>query len=134
MLDITLGELLDIQAKAHPGNEAVVYPFEDIRWTYSEFKERVDNLALGMMKMGIKKGDHVSIWATNVPEWILTQFATASIGAVLVTVNTNYKAFELEYLLKQSDSSTLIMTGGFKDSNYIDIIYELCPDLEESEP
>lgn len=134
MLDVTLGNLLDIQAERYSDYEAVVYPFEGIRWTYSEFKDRVDRIALGMVQMGIKKGDHVSIWATNVPEWVLTQFATARIGAVLVTVNTNYKTFELEYLLKQSDTSTLIMTDGFKDSNYIEIINELCPELKETQP
>lgn len=134
MLDVTLGRLLDAQAQKYPNHEAVIYPFEGIRWTYSQFKDRVDRLARGMVGMGIKKGDHVSIWATNVPEWVLTQFATARIGAVLVTVNTNYKAFELEYLLKQSDTSTLIMTGGFKDSNYIEIINELCPELKNTPP
>ncbi len=134
MLDVTLGRLLDIQAEKYPAHEAVVYPFEGIRWTYSQFKQKVDTVARGMIEMGIGKGDHVAIWATNVPEWILTQFATARIGAVLVTVNTNYKAFELEYLLKQSDTSTLIMTGGFKDSNYIQIINELCPELNSSLP
>lgn len=134
MLDLTLGELLDIQANTYPEHEAIVYPFEGIRWTYSQFKQEVDTVARGMVKMGIKKGDHVSIWATNVPEWILTQFATARIGAVLVTVNTNYKAFELEYLLRQSDTSTLVMTSGFKDSDYIRIINELCPELKDSLP
>lgn len=134
MLDLTLGELLDIQANTYPKHEAIVYPFEGIRWTYSQFKQEVDTVARGMVKMGIKKGDHVSIWATNVPEWILTQFATARIGAVLVTVNTNYKAFELEYLLRQSDTSTLVMTSGFKDSDYIRIINELCPELKDSLP
>ena len=134
MLDITLGELLGQRAREYPNHEAIVYPFEGVRWTYADFKSRVDKIALGMIRMGVKKGDHVSIWATNVPEWILTQFATARIGAVLVTVNTNYKTFELEYLLKQSDTSTLIMTGGFKDSNYIKIINDLCPQIKESEP
>ena len=125
---------MDIQANTYPEHEAIVYPFEGIRWTYSQFKQEVDTVARGMVKMGIKKGDHVSIWATNVPEWILTQFATARIGAVLVTVNTNYKAFELEYLLRQSDTSTLVMTSGFKDSDYIRIINELCPELKDSLP
>lgn len=134
MLDMTLGELLDVQADKYPDHEAIVYPFEGIRWTYSDFKDRVDTIALGMVEMGIKKGDHVSIWATNVPEWILTQFATARIGAILITVNTNYKTFELEYLLKQSDTSTLVMTSGFKDSDYIKAINELCPELKDVEP
>jgi fatty-acyl-CoA synthase len=87
-----------------------------------------------MMAMGIKKGDHVAIWATNYPEWILTLFATAKIGAVLVTVNTNYKIFEAEYLLKQSDTSTLILIDGFKDCDYIEIMNQLVPELKDTEP
>lgn len=134
MLDMTLGELLDIQAERYPDNEAVVFPFEGIRWTYSQFKQKVDTVARGLIEMGVKKGDHVSVWTTNVPEWLLIQFATGRIGAVLVTVNTNYKAFELEYLLRQSDTSTLVMTSGFKDSDYVKIINELCPELKNTLP
>lgn len=134
MMNITMGKLLAMQAQRYAEHEAVVYPFENIRWTYSEFNAKVEQIAKGMIKIGIKKNDHVAIWATNVPEWLLCQFATAKIGAVLVTVNTNYKAFELEYLLKQSDVSTLVMTSGFKDSDYIKILNNLCPELKDSQP
>lgn len=134
MLEITLGKLLDLQAEKYPNQDAVVYYHEKVRWSYSEFRDYVDKVARGLIKMGVRKGDHVAIWATNVPQWILTQFATAKIGAVLVTVNTNYKAFELEYLLRQSDTTTLIMIRGFKDSDYLSHIYHLCPELKESEP
>ncbi len=133
-MEVTMGQLLDMQAQLYPEHEAVVYPFEGIRWTYSEFRYRVNQIARGMLKMGIEKGDHVAIWATNVPEWLLAQFATAKIGAVLVTVNTNYKMFELEYLLRQSDSTTLILNKGFKDSDYLYYINRLCPNLKYAKP
>ena len=86
------------------------------------------------MAMGIKKGDKVAVWATNEPEWIVTMFASAKIGAILVTVNTNYKIFELEYLLQQSDSMTLILMEEFKGNNYVNTLYELCPELKTSKP
>lgn len=134
LLNVTLGELLDDVALKYPDNDAVVYVDRPFRKTWSQFKDLCNTVAKGLMSIGIKKGDHVAIWATNYPEWILTQFATAKIGAVLVTVNTNYKIYELEYLLRQSDSSTLILIDGFKDSNYVQILNELCPELSGSEP
>ncbi|MDL2237613.1 AMP-binding protein [Christensenellaceae bacterium OttesenSCG-928-K19] len=134
LLNMTIGEMLEKQARDYPDNEGLVVPYCDLRYTYKELNEVVDVIARGFMGMGVQKGDHVSIWATNYPEWVLTQFATAKIGAVLVTVNTNYKQFELEYLLKQSDTSTLVMISGFKDSNYVEHIRGLCPELNEAEP
>ena len=134
VLDITLGELMDIQAGNHPDNDALVYVDRGLRYTYNEFNEVCRKAAKGFMKTGIKKGDHVAIWATNVPEWVATQFATGKMGAVMVTINTNYKVFELEYLLKQSDATTLILIDGWKDSSYTGIIDELCPELKESQP
>ena len=83
-----------------------------------------------LIALGVKPGDHVAIWATNVPQWFITFWATVTIGAVLVTVNTAYKIHEAEYLLRQSDSHTLVMTDGYKDSDYISIIKEICPELE----
>ena len=134
MLELTIGRLLEQQARVFPSHDAVVYPHHGIRWSYSQFNELCDRAARGFMAMGIKKGDHVAIWATNHPEWLICQFATAKIGATLVTVNTNYKIFEAEYLLKQSDSMTLVLIEGFKDSNYAEIVNQLCPELKESEP
>ena len=125
LLNITLGDLLDEMAKKYPDREAIVYTDRPFRKTYSQFRDLCNQVAKGFLAMGIKKGDHVAVWTTNYPEWILTQFATAKIGAVLVTVNINYKIFELEYLLRQSDSNTLILMDGFRDSNYIDIINQL---------
>jgi len=134
MMDITLGRLLDMQAELHPDHDGVIYPQRELRWSYSQFRDKVNQAARGFLSIGVKKGDHVAIWATNVPEWLVAQFSTAKIGAVLVTVNTNYKAFELEYLLRQSDAAVLILTRGFKDSDYVDIINQLCPELREAEP
>ena len=133
-LDITLGDLLDKKAAEFPDKDALVHPYEGMRLSTAQFKAVCDRAARGFMALGIKKGDHVAIWATNYPQWIISQFATAKIGAVLVTVNTNYKKYELEFLLKQSDSMTLIMTGGTKDNNYTDHIYSICPELKDCEP
>ncbi|AEY66376.1 AMP-binding protein [Clostridium sp. BNL1100] len=134
LIEITVGSLLDDMAKRYPDHDCALYTDRPFRKTYSEFNELCNKVAKSFLKMGIKKGDHVAIWATNVPEWLITLFASAKIGAVLVTVNTNYKVFELEYLLKQSDTNTLVLLDGFKDSNYIQIINELCPELKNSEP
>jgi len=128
--EITLGDLLDEMAEKYPHHDCVVYTDRPFRKTYQEFRELVNLTAKGFLRLGIKKGDHVSIWATNYPQWLLTMFATAKIGAVLVTVNTNYKIFEVEYLLRQSDTHTLILMDGFKDADYVDIINRLVPEMK----
>ena len=133
-INMTIGDWLDMKARQYPDRECSVHPLEGLRYTTAQFKDECDRVARGLMAMGIKKGDHVAIWATNYPQWVVTQFATAKMGAVLVTVNTNYKKYELEYLLKQSDSTTLIMMGGTKDNSYVDHIYAVCPELAESAP
>lgn len=133
-INMTLGDYLDKCACDYPDNDALVYVERKIRYSYKEFNEICKKAAKGFMKLGVKKGDKVAVWATNYPQWIITMFATAKIGAVLVTVNTNYKIFEAEYLLKQSDSMTLLMMNGFKDSNYVDIMRRLCPTLDTTEP
>ena len=133
-ISMTIGDWLDKKAQEYPDKDCSVHPLEGLRFTTSEFQAEVNRVARGLMAMGIQKGDHVAIWATNYPQWVQTQFATAKIGAVLVTVNTNYKKYELEYLLKQSDSKMLIMMGGTKDNNYVDHIYAVCPELNSCEP
>lgn len=127
----TLGQILSENAVTHPDTEFIVYADRDLRFTYKEFNERVDNLALGLYSIGIRKGDHVGIWATNVPDWTTFMFATAKLGAILVTVNTNYKSYELEYLVKQSDLKALAIVEGWRDSDYISIVNELIPELRE---
>ncbi|MFA0815209.1 MAG: AMP-binding protein [Anaerofustis sp.] len=134
LLNQTFGQKLDEITELYPLQEALVAPEKNIRWDYREFRDRVNKVAKGLYALGIGKGDHVAIWATNYPEWILTMFATARIGAVMVTVNTNYRNFELSYLLKQSDSMTLIMSKGTKEVDYVEMINKLCPTLEFSAP
>jgi fatty-acyl-CoA synthase len=131
LVEITIGDMLDQMAERFPDNECVVAPERGVRWTWREFARRADEIARGLMAMGVGKGEQVAIWATNVPEWLLTHFASAKMGAVLVTVNTNYKQFELEYLLRQSDTHTLVMIGAVRDNIYIDHINGICPELKE---
>ncbi|OEU68735.1 MAG: AMP-binding protein [Desulfovibrio sp. S3730MH75] len=131
--EITLGGLLDEAVEKWPDNEAVVYVDRDFRLTYREFGELVDELAMGLMALGIKKGEKVAIWATNVPYWVALQFATAKIGAILLTVNTFYRTTELEYLLKQSECENLVIIDGFREIDYLDTTYELIPELKTQE-
>ncbi|WP_339253345.1 AMP-binding protein [Sporosarcina sp. FSL W8-0480] len=133
LLEKTVGEILSDWADLIPEHEAYVYPEHGIRKTYQEFDRETDELAKAFIGMGIARGEHVAIWSDNKPQWLLSQFATGKIGAVLVTVNTNYQANELEYLLKQSDATTLILDEGFKGTSYIDIIRSNYPELQDSE-
>lgn len=134
MLEKTIGDVLDEVTEKFPDNDALVYVDRDLRYTYREFTRRCDEIARGLMAMGIKKGDKVAVWAINVPEWVFLQFSTAKIGAVLVTVNTYYKSHELEYLLKQSDSTTLFLIDGVRSDEYIRTTNEVIPELKDSEP
>ena len=134
MLDKTIGDVLDDIALKYPENDALVYVNRNLRMNYKEFRAKCEKIAKGLMALGIKKGDHIAVWAYNVPEWVLLQFASAKIGAVLVTVNTYYKSHELKYLLEQSDSTSLFLVGGFKDVNYVDMVYKVLPELKNTEP
>lgn len=131
---ITIGELLDQTTAKFPEKEAVIYPEVGLRYTFSEFQAVCNQVAKGLMALGIKPGEHIAIWATNVPEWVTTQFASAKMGAVLVTVNTSYRVHELEYLLRQSDSTTLLLIDSFRGTSYTDMLYEICPELKECGP
>lgn len=134
MLSKTIGQVLDETVEKFPNNDALVYVEKNLRYSYKEFKEKVDRLAKGLMALGIKKGDHIAVWTYNVPEWVFLQFASAKIGAVLVTVNTYYKSNELKYLLKQSDSTSLFLVQGFKDVDYVDVVNKILADLKNSKP
>ena len=129
----TLGRLLDQAIAAHPDNDAVIYVDRDYRLTYREFGNVVDRLAKGLMALGVAKGEKVAVWATNVPYWVALQFATAKIGAILLTVNTNYKSAELDYLLRQSETETLFIIDGFRDTDYVQTLYALVPELKTQE-
>ncbi|MDD6088994.1 MAG: AMP-binding protein [Desulfovibrionaceae bacterium] len=125
----TLGQLLDACTEKYPDDEAVVFPNFGIRWTWRELSFQVDSLARGLIAMGIGKGEKVAIWATNVPHWITLMFATARIGAVLLTVNTLYRAKELHLLLKQSECENLFFIQGLRDHCFVDTVYELIPEM-----
>ncbi len=130
-LHITLGDWLARVARYYPDNDGVVNVKRGVRLSYRELEQRARDVAKGLMGMGIGKGDHVAIWATNYPEWLYLLFGCAKIGAVLVTVNTNYKIFELEYLLRQSDTKALFFINGQKDADYAAILSELVPEIVE---
>ena len=127
--DKRLGDYLEYWAEHTPDKEYIVYSDRDLRFTWKAFNERVDTMAKGLLAIGVKKGTHVGIWAQNVPDWLTFLYACAKIGAVYVTVNTNYKQNELEYLIKDSDLHTLCITDGTFDSNYVDMVYEMLPEL-----
>lgn len=130
----TIGQLLDEQSEKYPKREALVYADRDLRMTYEELNRQSRLVARGLMALGIEKGDHIAVWTTNVPEWVQVQFGTGKMGAPIVTVNTNYRASELEYLLKQSDSKTIILIEQYRDHSFINTLQELCPELEHCEP
>ena len=134
IVDATFSDVLDVMVKNYPDQYAFKYTTLDYTRTYTEFRKDVDECAAALISLGVKAGDHVAIWATNVPAWYITFWATTKIGAVLVTVNTAYKIHEIEYLLKQSDTHTLVMIEDCKDINYKEIIEELCPELQHTEP
>ncbi|HOX35365.1 MAG TPA: AMP-binding protein [Methanoregulaceae archaeon] len=134
LLGITVGEMVNAIAAKYPDTEAVVSVHQDIRWTYREFLEKCDQLAKGLMALGVEKGNRVGIWAMNYAEWVLVQFATAKIGAIMVNINPSYRTYELEYVLKQAEIQTLILQGRFKTSDYVGMFYEACPEAYEQKP
>ncbi|MBC2703702.1 AMP-binding protein [Desulfobacula sp.] len=126
----TLGQILDRAVEKFPDHPAIVYVDRDFRLTYKQFSNVVNETAKGLMALGIQKGEKVAVWATNIPFWVTLQFATAKIGAILLTVNTNYKAAELEYLLTQSETENIFLIDGFQDTDYVNTIYDLVPELK----
>ena len=129
VIDATFGDVLDTMAETYPDQYAFKYTTLDYTRTYREFRRDVDRVAAAFISLGVKPGYHVAVWATNIPAWFLSFWAATKIGAVLVTVNTAYKIHEAEYLLRQSDTHTLVMIESVKESNYKQIIQELCPEL-----
>src|SRR4030042_2114429 len=131
---MAVGGLFDRVASRFPENEGVVDIPGGIRYSYREFLTAVNQMAKGLLKLGLKEGEHLAIWAPNRAEWIITQLALAKIGVILISVDTNYQVEQLEYLLKQSDSRSLIATEGLKGSEYLEMIHQLCPTIEDSTP
>ena len=129
----TLGDWLEYWAQVSPDKEYIVYSDRDLRFTWKQFNERVDDMARGLIAIGVTRGSHVGLWAQNVPDWLTFLYACAKIGAVCITVNTNYKQNELEYLVEDSDMHTLCLTDGTWESNYVDMAYTMLPELRECE-
>jgi len=128
--DKPIGAFVEDMAARRPDHECLVYPDRGLRFTYGAFNRRADALAKGLLAIGVKPGDHVGIWARNVPDWLTVMLATAKIGAVLVTVNTNYRSHELAYVVEQSDMHTLAIVDGSRDQSYVDAVSELVPELK----
>jgi fatty-acyl-CoA synthase len=129
---LTAGGLLDLVAGRRPDDDALIYPDRGLRYTYGQFREVVERCARALMALGLEKGDHVAVWGQNVPEWVILQFATGKMGAVLVTVNPAYKAQELKYVLDQSDSAALFLTRGVKDTDFVEILGQAVAELAGS--
>lgn len=130
----TLGALLDETIAKFPAQDAVIHYERPLRQNWTEFGKSVDDLARGLMAIGVQKGEKVAVWATNVPHWVTMMFATARIGAIMITVNTSYHAHELEYLLRHSQSENLFLIDSYRDHDFIDILASLLPELKEQRP
>jgi len=130
----TVGNFFDRIANRLPDHEALVSCHQGLRFTYRELQQQSERLARGLMALGISKGDRVGIWSPNCAEWVIVQFATAKIGAILVNINPSYRVTELEYALRQSGCSTLFIAPKFRTSSYAEMIREVCPELEHCEP
>ena len=134
LIDLTFSQVLDRMVEEFPDQYAFKYTALDYTRTYSEFRDDVDQFARVLISLGVKAGSKVAVWSTNLPQWYIAFWATTKIGAVLVTVNTAYKIHEAEYLFKQSDTHTVIMCEGWRDSDYSAIMDELCPELRTTKP
>ena len=133
LLGCTIGEALDRTASDHPNQPALIVRHQQLRYTYRELLAEVELAARGFLCLGVQKGDRVGVWATNYAEWVITQFATAKIGAILVTINPVYRAAELEYALAQSECSTLVLIQGFRDCDYVETLASICPEVGTSQ-
>ena len=131
---LTVGRLLARAIADHPANEALVVPFQDVRWTYQRLGEQVDEVAAGLVALGLKPGERIGLWAPNMAEWVVLQFATARAGLILVNINPAYRLSELEYALVQAGVAALVLVPSFKTSDYLEMLAELLPDLAGSNP
>ena len=134
LMNETIGKCFRTTVAAYPDNPGLIVRHQSIHWTYSEYLQRVDELAAGLLALGIRPGDRVGIWAPNCYEWCLTQFATASIGAIMVCINPAYRVYELEYALNKVQCRALVTAERFKTSDYLGMLRELAPEITSSEP
>ncbi len=133
LIEKTFGQFLEQWATETPDKDFIVYPDRNLRFSYAEFNIRVNNLAKALLHIGMRPDDKLGIFANNVPDWLTFMFASAKIGVILVTINTNYKTHELEYLVKNSDLKAICLVNGWRDSDYVQMIYELVPELKDSQ-
>jgi len=131
---LTIGQVLRATAEKHPENDALVFSQLDWRMSYAELDAEVDRIARGLLALDIRKDDKIAVWATNCPQWVLLQLASARIGAILVTINPAYRSAELAYVLKQSDTRALFLIESFRSSNYFAILEEVLPEVKSSKP
>jgi len=130
LFDKTLGDWLEYWATETPDHEYIVYSDRNLHFTWHAFNKRVDDMAKGLLSIGVTKGSHVGIWAQNVPDWLTFLYACAKLGAIAVTVNTSYKDHELAFILENSDMHTLCITDGVSGSDYVNMINSLVPELK----
>ncbi|WP_341501286.1 AMP-binding protein [Gallaecimonas sp. GXIMD4217] len=130
----TIGQRFDEVVAAQPDHLALVVRHQDIRWSYSDYRQQVDRLAMGLLALGIEPGDRVGIWAPNCVQWCLVQFATAKIGAIMVCINPSYRSFELDFALNKVQCKALVTARGFKGSDYLAMLAELAPELAQCRP
>ncbi|CAN0606172.1 unnamed protein product, partial [Ectocarpus sp. 12 AP-2014] len=129
LIGVTVGQLLEQSASRYPETDALVVPYQDVRWSYAELNRQADETAAGLLALGLKPGDRVGIWAPNMAEWVALQFATAKAGLILVNVNPAYRLAELEFALNQTGVCALITVPNFKSSDYMAMLSELMPEL-----
>ncbi len=134
LLGLTIGAQLELTAARFPDNEALVVPYQGVRWPYAAFNEMVDELAAGLLALGLEPGDRIGIWSPNNSEWALTQFAAAKAGLVLVNINPAYRLAELEYALNKVECRALVTAEAFKSSRYLDMLRSLAPELDRCRP
>ncbi len=134
LLGITIGDMFDQTVQKYPDNEALVASQQNVRLTYRQLQEKVNSFAKGLMQLGLQKGQRIGIWSPNNWEWCVTQFATSKLGLILVNLNPAYRLNEIEYALRQSGCRAVVIAPRFKTSDYTGMIYELCPELNQTQP
>src|SRR5580692_5230000 len=134
LLGETVGQLLDRVAAAGPDRPALVARHQNVRWTYAELRDRANDLAAGLIALGLQPGERIGIWSPNNSEWVLTQFATAKAGLILVNINPAYRVHEFEYALNKVGCKALILAERFKTSDYVGMLRELAPELGQATP
>jgi fatty-acyl-CoA synthase len=130
----TIGQVIQEAALNYPENPALIQPEFKLRQNYRDFYASCRETAKGLMAMGVKRGDKISVWTTNIPQWVYLQFSLGMIGGILVTVNTNYQSHELEYILEQSDSTTLFLMDSYRDTSFYNTVRNVMPEVDSCKP